>query len=448
MLDLSSFAGVIVASGTPSSTQKSIGKYKGVDHVMRCTPRRAIEDNIICKPCLNLICEDAINQNQLVNVVISVVEREKILCSTEPFKVKSLVCACSIDQANQAAKELRNREPNWHVVVLHSSKKVGDDTGAIKEYKSSIDGSSKTSNEVFDYLDKIDEDLVYTEDAEPIIVFQVDMISEGVNIKSFNSVIISSNSDTKQMQQTGRVLRDCKTKDNKRKVDYGHASIYAYYNNKENLYNMIMALAEQGLEWDWGEKCDIKGTSPNTNDLAEESVIKWASLSTIEIEELTSYKNKGTINNLANNNQFEVDLKGNKSLIEILKGEFLGKTFKKKANKAQSNKSSVETKSDNSKAENSKKVTKEKNPNAFSPEETRKICNTIINCVKGLASKKYIIDSYIKPDLGPNITEEDLKKALIQIVLKDTISFENEEDFEILTDIMYNELKYLIHLPC
>lgn len=447
MLDLSSFAGVIVASGTPSSTQKSIGKYKGVDHVMRCTPRRAIEDNIICKPCLNLICEDAINQNQLVNVVISVVEREKILCSTEPFKVKSLVCACSIDQANQAAKELRNREPNWHVAVLHSSKKVGDDTGAIKEYKSSIDGSSKTSNEVFDYLDKIDEDLVYTEDAEPIIVFQVDMISEGVNIKSFNSVIISSNSDTKQMQQTGRVLRDCKTKDNKRKVDYGHASIYAYYNNKENLYNMIMALAEQGLEWDWGEKCDIKGTSPNTNDLAEESVIKWASLSTIEIEELTRYKDEGIKNNSANNNHLEVALRGSENLINMI-WEILGKPFKKKANKAQSSKSSIGTKSDNSKADDSEKVTKEKNPNAFSPEDIKKIYTKMINNIMELASKKYIIDSYIKPDLGPNITEEDLKKALIQIVLKDTISFENEEDFEILTDIMYNELKYLIHLPC
>lgn len=447
MLDLSSFAGVIVASGTPSSTQKSIGKYKGVDHVMRCTPCRAIEDNIICKPCLNLICEDVINQNQLVNATISVVEREKILCNTEPFKVKTLVCACSIDQANQAAEELRNREPNWHVVVLHSSKKVGDDTGAIREYKSSIDGNPKTSNEVFDYLDKIDEDLVYTEDNEPIIVFQVDMISEGVNIKSFNSVIISSNSDTKQMQQTGRVLRDCKTKDNKRKVDYGHASIYAYYNNKENLYNMIMALAEQGLEWDWGEKCDIKGTSPNTSDLAEESIIKWAALSKIEIEELTSYKTKGAINNSANNNSLEIALEGRENLINKM-WEILGKSFKRKINKTQSNKSSVKTKSDNSKVDDSEKIIEEKNPNVFGPEDIKKLYTRMIDNVMELASKKYIIDSYIKPDLGPNITEEDLKKALIQIVLKDTISFENEEDFEILTDIMYNELKYLIHLSC
>lgn len=447
MLDLSSFAGIIVASGTPSSTQKLIGKYKGVDHVMRCTPRRAIEDNIICKPCLNLVCEDVINQNQLVNVVISVTEREKILCSTEPFKVKSLVCACSIDQANQAARELRNREPNWHVVVLHSSKKVGDDTGAIKEYKSSIDGSSKTSNEVFDYLDKIDEDLVYTEDEEPIIVFQVDMISEGVNIKSFNSVIISSNSDTKQMQQTGRVLRDCKTKDNKRKVDYGHASIYAYYNNKENLHNLITALAEQGLDWDWGEKWDIKGTSPNVEDLAEESVIKWAPLSKIEIEELTHYRDEGIKNNSANNNHLEVALEGSENLINMIWG-ILGKSFKKKANKAQSNKSSAGTKSDNSKADDSEKVTREKNPNVFSPEDIKRIYTRMISNITELASKAYIIDSYIKPDLGPNITEEDLKKALIQIVLKDTISFENEKDFEILTDIMYNELKYLIHLSC
>lgn len=84
----------------------------------------------------------------------------------------------------------------------------------------------------------------------------------------------------------------------------------------------------------------------------------------------------------------------------------------------------------------------------FNPEDIKKIYTKMIDNILELASKEYIINSYIKPDLGPNITEEDLKKALIQIVLKDTISFENEEDFEILTDIMYNELKYLIHLSC
>lgn len=57
------------------------------------------------------------------------------------------------------------------------------------------------------------------------IVLQVDMISEGINVKSFNSVIVTTSVIRKAMQQFGRVFRNYDIDGFSKRIN-GHASVY------------------------------------------------------------------------------------------------------------------------------------------------------------------------------------------------------------------------------
>lgn len=446
------FDTTIIATGTPSDYQRKIAEIEP-DRVIGCSYKRAIEAHLICKPTLNLICTSIEAEGALINAVESVVKREATLCEEDNnlFRSVILVCATSIDQANQAATELYNRraKDGWHVVVLHSKKEVIDAEGGVVKYLSFVDGKTMDAKDAFNRIEEIDDRKFFNEDNNPIIVFQVDMISEGVNVKSFNAVIISSNSDTKQMQQIGRVLRDYKSQVQGkgeamlRKVDYGHASVYCYYENDSNIYNMVSTLAEKGLAWNWGDKLDLKkgtGVIPDPDSLPEENLIKWDPISELEIARLNDYKNTGIKKDIAKSADLGVLIMNNPKLLTAIK-YILGKISNGKSKSLRSSLDKAKEVSKNNEGKKSKSSKSKKVLDVLSDKEKLSLINQIEGEVKDL-----IASGEVRELLCENYgTEEARAQVLVESAVRTLIPAECDEEVgelvEALGDGIYNILK-------
>lgn len=446
------FETTIIATGTPSDYQRKIAEIEP-DRVVGCSYKRAIEAHLICKPTLNLIYTSVEEEGSLINAVESVVKREAKLCKEENnlFRSVILVCTTSIDQANQAATELYSRraKDGWHVVVLHSKKEVINEEGSTTKYSSFVDGKIMNAEDAFDKIEKIDKREFFNEDNNPIIVFQVDMISEGVNVKSFNAVIISSNSDTKQMQQIGRVLRNCdslvKGKGEKmlRKVDCGHASVYCYYENINNIYNMVSTLAEKGLAWNWGDKLDLKrgtGIIPDPDSLPEENLIKWDPISELEIIELNKCRNIGIKKDIAKSPDLGVLIMNNPKLLTAIK-YILGKISSGKSKSLRSSLDEAREVSKNSGSEKSKPNKPKKVLDVLSDKEKLSLINQVEEEVKDL-----IASEEVRELLSENYdTKEAKAKVLVESAVRTLIPAECDEEVselvEVLGEGIYNILK-------
>ena len=246
----------VLMSGTPGENQRRIHRVsKKIDYSIRA----AILDKIICKPTLNII--DGYNDDtHLTSAVNSMIANENRIHKA-PFGTRALICARSIDAIKSAADKIKNS----HVITLHSNKKVVNDDNEIIEITSTIDGVEKSAQETMKLIESIDKKENYFGDDLPIVVFQVDMISEGINIKSFNSVLITSYSETKQMQQIGRVLRDVEFRGHHKK-DEDEVNIYAAVQNADDLMQLLINLEEYDLTDDvfnWGKIIkSCNGSSP------------------------------------------------------------------------------------------------------------------------------------------------------------------------------------------
>ena len=172
----------VLMSGTPGKEQRNI--HKTSDHV-DYSIRSAILENIICKPTLNVI-NGYDSDTYLMSAVNSILFNEKPL-HKDPFKTRLLVCAKSIDSIRSVADKLTN----CHVITLHSNKEGQDDDNNVFTIVPTIDGVEKSAEETMKIIEALDKNQNYFNDDLPIVVFQVDMISEGINIKSLNSVLIT-----------------------------------------------------------------------------------------------------------------------------------------------------------------------------------------------------------------------------------------------------------------
>jgi len=284
------FDNTMVMSGTPKESQRML-KRKYPDMVGDCSPARAMAGNLICKPVLNLI--KIHNKSEVYNGIRSMIRRERELMSNtnEKFQIRSLICCSSIEEAQDINSQIL-RDGLYHSIVLHTEKEVELEDGSKGKLVAQVDGvrvplSSNKDDEkdIFDYLDEIDNNSCKSlDDGKPILVIQVDMISEGVNsVKSFNSVLIMSSGDIKQMQQIGRVLRDfilVKDGVEYNKIEHGHASVYCTYKEKEDLRDIFMGLTDNRLNtcFTWGSHCEVRtGSAPKAdpNAVAKYIPIKW-----------------------------------------------------------------------------------------------------------------------------------------------------------------------------
>lgn len=293
--ELSNYFNVsVLMSGTPGKKQRDLHKISAhVDYSIRS----AILENIICKPTLNVI-NGYDNDTYLMSAVNSILLNEKPLHKS-PFKTRLLVCAKSIDSIRSVADKLTD----CHVITLHSNKEGQDDDNNIYTIVPTIDGVEKSAEETMKIIEALDKNQNYFNDDLPIVVFQVDMISEGINIKSFNSVLITSYSEIKQMQQIGRVLRDIEFNGHHKKAE-DEVSIYAAVENKEDLAQLLINLEEYDLTDDvfkWGKITNVNnGSSPEAED-SPAVITEWRQIDEVlDIEEIMKLTDKianGKINN-------------------------------------------------------------------------------------------------------------------------------------------------------
>jgi len=306
------FKNIIMMSGTPDSVQQEMSK-KNRANECKCSPKLAMDNGWICKPSLNLVnC----SESAWPNAVKAVFEREMKIWQENGhlFKPTILVNCKSID-AVACLREMpwfkNNAGKLFHLISIHSKKTVHDSLGFTQDLAAEIDGRSVEADEAYEAVASIDSQ----EDSLPIIVFQVQMIGEGINVRSFNAVITASNSDKTAMQQIGRVLRDFTVKKTVvekheekldgffnrlfkktrvvetqvektfTKVKDGTSNVYVINDNLKTLTDLIVNLSNYDLTsscFSWGDKIDINdGGAPEVLDEADSAKLltpEWTSL--------------------------------------------------------------------------------------------------------------------------------------------------------------------------
>lgn len=203
------FKNIILLSGTPDYEQRHLSE-EYPENVCECSPKEAMDNGWICKPILNLI---SCTKDAWPSAVRNVLRREVGIYNSgsKIFKPTILINCSSIDDIVNLRNEdwfRDNTGKKFHFISIHSSKRIHGEDGSIDDVTAEIDGKSCKSAEAYAQIEKID-DGIFGDDL-PILVAQVEMIGEGINVKSFNAVITASNSDKTAMQQIGRAIRDYK----------------------------------------------------------------------------------------------------------------------------------------------------------------------------------------------------------------------------------------------
>lgn len=280
----------MLASGTPAHYQKELSK-KFRKNACECSPSEAMSQKMICKPSLSMIRGNA--DANFPYAIKAVLEREAEICSHEVFKPVILVNCNSIDQIKSILEHdwISSRMGKaFNIITIHSSKPYALENKCVM-LDSNVNGKPLTSEQAYDAIEQLDKG--YFKDLLPVIVFQVGMIGEGINVSSFNSVIITTHSDRTAMQQIGRAVRNC-FKDGKSKVDDGHANVYAFFENIDDLRQLIINLQSYDLTdecFTWGKQIDIctgSGLEHNAENDAVTSLndFKWSDIDAIDIEEI------------------------------------------------------------------------------------------------------------------------------------------------------------------
>lgn len=301
------FKNVITMSGTPDWVQREMTS-KNKKNECKCSPKLAMENGWICKPSLNLVnC----TESSWPAAVKAVFERELEIweANGKIFRPALLVNCKSIDEVHNLRSVdwfKENAGKLFHLISIHSKKSVHDrSTGSRADLCAEIDGKQVDAEEAYDEIVKIDE---HASDTLPVIVFQVQMIGEGINVKSFNSVITASNCDKTAMQQIGRAVRNFsiqklvaekheqtassfwkrilgkkdivekKILKTFTKVNDGHANVYVINDNLKTLESLVVGLSNYDLTsdcFDWGKRIDIdSGSSPEILDEADSAKLQ------------------------------------------------------------------------------------------------------------------------------------------------------------------------------
>ena len=244
-------------SGTPAQYQFDI--FKETTNKALCSVATAGANNWICKPTLNLVYDKepdlATKEIQLFKSEVEMIVKNetKRFEQYEGKYPRILICSNGIDPIT----DIKNKIEGVHVFAIHSYKQ-GNEKNRFIDATSTINGKKVTKETILSMLDALDNnDLDFrVEDSgntfvakdfldKPLVVFQVDTISEGVNVKSFSAVYISTHSGQKQVQQSGRVLRNSNYPVNKNQNDL--AQVYVGVDNAYEIASLMLALQEYSL---------------------------------------------------------------------------------------------------------------------------------------------------------------------------------------------------------
>lgn len=366
-------------SGTPNEYQIKLAKD---NHSIDLSIKDAISvvpRPYICKPTLNLVhSKDEVFDVRLIrDAIIAIKNHEKeFYKDNEYMQPRILVCADGIDTIQNIKNELGD---DCHVILLHSVKETNIDNGR-EFFEPEINGDKKSKAEVMEMLDAIDSGSEKASellsDKKPIIVLQVDMISEGVNIKSFNSVFITSHSETKQMQQIGRVLRHFEVKDENGNILFdkyqtGLANIYCPISNDSEIGELLFNLERAGLSegcFEWGKIVNVTHSSANSESSDNPAKPEtWKSIdSEFNIDELykmgDSVWNAKVLSNVLNLNLSD-ELKS--KLVDLAKALTTGNLSKDKREKVEAKKKIKESTKDKSEVESKSEKKEEKDITSY-----------------------------------------------------------------------------------
>lgn len=305
----------IFMTGTPAEFQKVITEES---FHCDCPIYEAVEKGYVTRPKLNLIkCYDY----QYNSAILAVYKNELEISKTSKVKwpIHIIANCSSIDEVNSLYTKCWNdfaEKENIHLISVHSKKtienkktlvetdiipRLDDETDLnkiIKKYRKEIDKwiSKNTDNKeptcMMDILELIDAGVILK--GKPVVLFQVDMISEGINLCSFNAGIIKSKADVKSTQQIGRIIRDYtitdKNGEHHKKID-GHANIYSIIENENDICNLLERLEQFELtddSFDWGRKVDVSNGStadPDEDKVPTISDFFWDKITNVEIQE-------------------------------------------------------------------------------------------------------------------------------------------------------------------
>ena len=279
------FQSSVMMSGTPSEYQKQITNI--TSYVCSCDMYTAIREGMIIRPTLYKIHG---TRKDWPAAIRSAYEHELKFNKNNPnAQIKGLICVSSIDEIHSIKKEFNDCKDEFHIIVIHTTKSEVTDTGETSTLQAMVDGVelpiSNVSNVVGGGIDNN-----YFGDNKPILVFQVDMLGEGINVNSFNWVITSSKTSRKSMQQIGRVLRHFKDDSTGYVKTYAH--IFAFSENNDDLRRLLNNLGEYSLVedcFDWGETLDIahgSGVENDENRLPKALDEKWNKFTSLEIDEI------------------------------------------------------------------------------------------------------------------------------------------------------------------
>jgi len=240
-------------SGTPARYQFDI--FKKTTNKALCSVATAGANNWICKPTLNLVYDKepdlATKEIQLFKSEVEMIIKNetKRFEQYEGKYPRILICSNGIDPIT----DIKNKIEGVHVFAIHSYKQ-GNEKNKFVVATSTINGKEVEKSTILSMLDALDNnDLDFEVDGfiakdfldKPLVVFQVDTISEGVNVKSFSAVYISTHSGQKQVQQIGRVLRNSNYPVNKNQNDL--AQVYVGVDNAYEIASLMLALQEYSL---------------------------------------------------------------------------------------------------------------------------------------------------------------------------------------------------------
>lgn len=289
------FQTTLLLSGTPDNFQRNIETNFSKDSSLTgkvfkagCPLYTAVDEKWVCRPTLNLVFPEDSGVNiggtdtdkALPKAVETILKNEKALTQLDKhhFAQHLLVCCKNIDSISKIKEVLKDRI-DAHFISLHTEKRVlSGEEKSEQTLVPEIDDKPVTKDAVMEALANLQ---TYFGDNKPVVVFQVNMISEGVNISSFNSIFIQTHSDRLAMQQIGRVLRNCKEKDSEgvthEKKDEGHASVYCMVDTIEQVGVLLTKLEEFELTdkaFNWGRKIDLHiggKSSASEDELVEEA---------------------------------------------------------------------------------------------------------------------------------------------------------------------------------
>lgn len=295
----------IFMSGTPSDYMKDIAtRYSFSCHC-------AVQEGKIFKPKLNLIIDpelyakgnfsndedfEKVSEKKFASAIVKMLEKEKEN-NKDNYGVRSLICIPPRGTETSGRNTIVNtveslKKENYNIITLLSEgpaiSKDGTEVNLDCCYKLANSteikhGEKDGVNEAFimTMLENIDgienvqmEDLEDDEIApvsvlkrmyenkQPIVVFQIDKISEGVNICSFNSVLITSKRASKQIQQSARAFRKYPNKES--------ANVYCLADSVIGLKELVTNLFENGFkpgDIDWGFISYIGGSGSVRGDV-------------------------------------------------------------------------------------------------------------------------------------------------------------------------------------